>query len=121
MNSIHVIQNLISDEHQDAMFYSGLIAVGRKNGKHFCLFTTDAEIGYDGNKYIGACINELASFYVICDEDIENEVDVLVDGFIYIAEFNPETLKIQILDEVSEDVIFNTYAEAIDGFKEFIG
>jgi hypothetical protein len=125
-NRIYILQNLISDEHQDAMFYSGIIAVTQNkiNGKYLCLTTRNAEIIYNNKKYVGQEINNLAAFYVICDVDIEKEVDVLVDGFFYIAEFNTETLTIQTMEEVIREFdsnsIFNTYDEAIHAFTKLV-
>lgn len=121
-NSIHVFQNLKSDEHQDAMFYSGVVATAQNkiNGKIVCLMTRDAEIVYNGVEFKGKEIADIAALYVICDEDIDNEVEVWVDGFFYIAEFNSDTLELQSMDEVSDDLIFNSYDEAIQAFEDFI-
>ena len=121
-NSVHIIQNLKSDEHQDAMFYSGVVATAQNkvNDKIVCLMTRDAEIVYNGETLVGQQIANLGAMYVICDVDIDNEVDVWVDGFFYIAEFNAQTLEFQNMEEVSDDLIFNTYDEAIEAFEEFI-
>ena len=118
-NRTHILQNLISDEHQDAMFYSGIIAV-KEIGNKFCLIASDAEIVYNNKQYIGKQITELAAFYVICDVDIQHEVDTYVDGFFYIAELNADTLQIQSMEEVDDSRIFNTYDEAVQAFTNFI-
>jgi hypothetical protein len=120
-NSIKIFQNLKSNEHEDAMFYSGIIAVAtnKVNGKLFCLYAKQAEIVYYNIEYIGEQISDLAAFNVICDTDID-DVETWVDGFIYIAEFNPNTLQIQSMDEVDENLIFNEYSEAIEAFEDFI-
>ena len=122
-NTVYILQNMKSDKHQDAMFYSGIVATAQNkvNGKYVCLMTRDAEITHNDNTYIGQQIANLAAFYVICDEDIEDEVDVWVDGFFYIAEFNPKTLEIQSIDDVDDDYIFNNYGEALDAFEEYVG
>jgi hypothetical protein len=122
MEKIHILQNLKSDEHQDAMFYSGVVAVtpNKVNGKYVCLMTRDAEIVYNDNKYIGQEIANLGAMYVICDVDIEDEVDVHVDGFFYIAEFNPTTLEIQDIEDVDDDYIFDNYDEAIEVFEDYV-
>lgn len=120
-NKVYINQNIKSDEHEDAMFYSGIIAVATEkvNGKYVCLMTRDAEIIYNNKKYVGQEIDLLASFYVICDEDIEYEVDVLVDGFFFIAELDMETLTTQLLEDVDEQHIFTTYTDAIQEFTNY--
>lgn len=121
-NLIYVFQNLKSDEHQDAMFYSGIIAtaLNKVNDKIVCLVCRDAEIVYNGVEFIGQQIADLGALYVICDVDIDEEVGTVVDGFFYIACFNPQTLSLQNMEDVSQDLIFNTYDEAIKAFEEYV-
>ena len=121
---VNILQNLKSHEHEDAMFYTGVIvtAQNKVNGKHVCLMTRDAEITYNGETLIGQQIANLAAMYVLSDEDINNdEVDVWVDGFFYIAEFNSNTLEFQSMNDVDDDYIFNTYSEALEAFEDFVG
>jgi hypothetical protein len=120
-NLIYVFQNPKSDKQQDAIFYSGIIATTLNpvgyDGKYICLTCRDAEIKVHDQKFIGQQIADLAAMNVISDEDID-QVEILVDGFFYVAYYDVVNKTIQSLEDVDDDLIFNTYDEAIKGFTE---
>ena len=109
-----ILQKQVSEFRQSPFFYHGVIA----ESKGFKLETyQDGELVYDEglsmNSYVGADTPKLAETDCY-DTDIENEdiVDIYVDKFFAITKDGA------LVDE--DDLIFNKYNEALEGFKEFL-
>jgi hypothetical protein len=103
-----ILQNSVSENHQNAMFYHGVIA----EGSGFKLETyQDGEIIYNDELHIGDETPELANF--INDEDLED-----LDHNIEVDKFFAITKDGELVDE--DDLVFNDYDEAIEHFEEYL-
>ena len=113
-----ILQNPISDEHKSAMFFDGVVATGKRDGKKYTLKTfQDGEVGFDAKMYIGAQIRALGETGAINDFDIdlEDRIDIFVDKFFVITEEDV------ILDEEEDFDVYNELDEAVEAFKNFLG
>jgi len=113
-----ILQNPISGKHKSAMFFDGVVATGKRDGKKYTLKTfQDGEVGFDAKMYIGAQIRALGETGAINDFDIdlEDRIDIFVDKFLAITEEGVE------VDTVKQDNIYNEFDEAVEAFKNFLG
>jgi len=122
---MEILKAKISDKHDNATFYTGVIAYGKaKNGKAYVLRSeNEGEIEYDGEWLVGEQIEAKARTLELCDKDLDEESDVsiLVDGWMVISEARGTDLEsILYADDIEEDRIFGYYDEAIEGFKKFL-
>ena len=103
-----ILQNSVSENHQNAMFYSGVIA--ESNG--FKLETyQDGEIVYKDELYVGDETPALAN--LINDDDLEElDHNIEVDKFFAITKDGEP-----VDDEIH---IYNDYDDAIEAFEEFL-
>lgn len=111
------IQKPLSDDHQSAMFFDGVVATGTKDGINFTLKTfQDGEVGFNDKLYIGSEIRALGETGAINDTDIDEEdtVDIYVDKFFAITVEGVE------VDTEEQDNIYNDYEEALEAFKDFL-
>jgi len=109
------VQTPISDNHQSAMFFDGVVATGTKDGVNYTLKTyQDGEISYKDKLYVGSEIRDLGATGAINDDDIEAEdsVDVYVDRFFVITAEGAEVN--------DENEVENDYEEAIEAFENFL-
>ena len=122
---MEIIQAPVSENHKSAMFFNGVVAYGKaENGKTYVLTTEgESEILYDGESWLSGQLRELATKFNIDDEMIEEEqeVDILVDGWLVIAEVNGRNFEdILYAEDQDEDRIFDNYDDAIEGFELFL-
>jgi hypothetical protein len=110
-----IVQQPISDFHQSAMFFDGVVATGERDGKKYTLKTVQTgEIVYNEKEYSEGQIRQLGQMGILDDTDIEEEktISVLVDRFLAITEEGAE---------VAEDAeVYNDFTEGIIAFKEFL-
>jgi len=106
---MEILQQPISENHKSPMFFHGVIA---KQSKYLLETYQDGEIVFMDKLYVGEKTPELVKF--IDDNDIDQEmvVDIHVDKFFYI------TLNGRMA--TNEDLVFNDYDEAIQGFQEYL-
>ena len=112
---MRIIQKPFSDNHKSAMFFHGMIAIGKKDREYYTLETEqDGEISYEDKNYVGAETPELAKLDEVFDADIEAEeiVEIYVDKFFAIKK-NGRLVDADLL-------IFNEYDEAIREFEIFL-
>lgn len=103
-----ILQHAVSENHQDAMFYHGVIA--EANG--FKLETyLDGEIVYNDELHVGEETPDLAN--LINDDDLAD-----LDHNIEVDKFFAITKDGKLVDE--DDLVFNEYEEAIQAFDEYL-
>jgi hypothetical protein len=127
-NNMETLKAKISDNHDNATFYTGVIAYGKaKNGKAYVLRSENSgEISFNNEHLVGEEIEEKAKALVLTDEDLDednndSDVQILVDGWMVISEAKGTELEsILYADDIEEDRIFGYYDEAIEGFKSFL-
>lgn len=118
---MEILQHPISGDHNNAMFFDGVIAEGTKDGKKYQLATyQDGEITYDDDVYIGKEIITLGEDGSIGDPDIDEAFDdespcvsILVDKFFAIYHNG------ELVDE-NELICDGDYDDAIEFFEEFL-
>lgn len=105
--TMKVLQQRISENHESAMFYDGVIAT---NGKYKLETFQSGEIVFNNKYYIGKEITKLIED--INDSDIDKDVvDIRVDKFIVITKNN---------EPVDEDnLIYDNYSEALESFIKY--
>lgn len=116
---MEILQKPITEDHESAMFFNGIVATGEKGGKKYTLKTfQDGELGYRNKLYVGGEIRELAKLGVIDDADVDEEdiVDIFVDKFFVITEEGEEV----DVDSYDDNLYFNDYEQAIEGFENFL-
>lgn len=105
-----IIQNKLSKNHNDATFYSGIVAYHRTNGGRLYLLRSvvEGEINFRGK--IPVSINEIALLHNIDDDNIDDYV--LVDGWLGITEL--------IFDDENETIDDEEMYDYDDGIEAFI-
>jgi len=122
---MEIIQAPISTNHMSSMFFNGVVAYGKaNNGKTYVLRTEQqGQIVFEGQEYLEGQIRELGKSFAIDDNDIdaEDEVTILVDNFLTIAEVEEGNLEnILDMDLQDESRIFNDFEEGWIGFNNFL-
>ena len=124
---MEILKAKISPDHDNASFYTGVVAYGRaKNGKAYVLRSeAEAEMNLLGKRYYAAEIEKLGLSMTIDDNSLDDHncegVSLLVDGWLTIAEARGIELEgVLYSEDQSEDRIFGFYDEAIEGFKKFL-
>jgi len=122
---MEIIQAPISTNHMSSMFFDGVVAYGKaNNGKTYVLRTEQqGQIVFEGQEYLEGQIRELGKSLAIDDNDIdaEDEVTILVDNFLTIAEVEEGNLEnILDMDLQDESRIFNDFEEGWIGFNNFL-
>jgi len=110
-----ILQKPISGKHENAFFFNGVIARGKKNGKTYTLQSyPEGEICYSNEFYKGERIIDLGQAMFINDSDVEVEYDVTIleDKSFIIMDGE------KIVDE--ENLTFYNYSEAIKEFEIFL-
>ena len=103
-----ILQKPVSANHQDAMFYHGVIA----EGSGFKLETyQDGEIVYNNELHVGEETPALANH--ITDQDLED-----LDHNIEVDKFFAITKDGKLVDE--DDLVFNDYEDAVNNFEEYL-
>lgn len=107
-----VLQLPISENHHNAMFFDGIVAVKNIKGNYYSLRTFQSgEIIYDGKQYCDKEIIKLATLNLISDNDIDNEThDILIDKFFAIY------LDDELLDQ-DEGIYSGDYEDAVHWFE----
>jgi hypothetical protein len=133
---MEILKAKISEEHNNASFYTGIIAYGKaKNGKTYVLRSeAEAEIslfdgqdeykGHEGHLY-AIDIEQMGKDMTIDDNSLDDHnfegISVLVDGWLTIAEVRGIELEgVLYGEDQAEDRIFGFYDDAIEGFKKFL-
>jgi len=145
---MEILKSKISPNHDNASFYTGVIAYGRaRNNKVYVLHSeSEAEISLFGeNEFELKNINEgvidgvsegvkhcyaseieqLGLSMLIDDDSLEDHncegVSVLVDGWLIISEARGNSLESILYNgDQNENRIFGFYSEAIEGFETFL-
>lgn len=124
---MEILKAKISPDHDNASFYTGVIAYGlAKNGKAYVLRSeAEAEITLLGKHYYSDEIEKLGLTMRINDSGFEDHnfegINVLVDGWLTIAEARGIELEgVLYSEDQSEERIFGFYDEAIEGFEKFL-
>lgn len=122
---MEIIQSPVSENHKSAMFFNGVVAYGKaKNGKTYVLTTeTVGEILYEDKAYSGSELRELALQFGIDDDEIDAEenVGILVDAWLVIAEVNGMDFEdVLHVEDQDEDRIFDNYDDGIEEFENFL-
>jgi hypothetical protein len=109
-----ILQEPISPNHLNAIFFDGVVAEGQYNRKNYTLETYQSgEVYFMGNIHAGKEVIDLGQKELINDDDIENEtIDILVDKFI-VLKCNGKIVNKDLL-------IFDNYNEAIECLKELL-
>jgi len=125
---MEILKTKISDNHDNASFYTGVIAYGKANsGKTFVLRSENsAEIRFEDEELMGEEIEAKAKAMVFTDDDFDEDnrdsnVSILVDGWLVISEAKGTDLESILYEEdQDEDRIFGYYDEALEAFEEFL-
>jgi len=111
---MRILQKPFSVNHKSAMFFHGIIAIGKKDSKYYTLETKqDGEIEYNDKVYVGEETTELLKIKEVMDRiiDEEREVEILVDKFFAIKHNG---------NLVNDGFLFDNYDEAINEFEKFL-
>jgi hypothetical protein len=124
---MEILKSKISPDHDNASFYTGVIAYGKaKNGRAYVLRSeSEAEITLLGKHFYSAEIEQMGKNMRIDDSGLEDHnfegINVLVDGWLTIAEARGIELEgVLYSEDQAEDRIFGFYDEAIEGFEKFL-
>jgi len=122
---MEILQARLSENHESSMFYNGVIAYGKaENGKTYVLTTEgQAEISMQHGNCLSPEIIEMGKTMYLQDEDLDEELilSILVDNWFVIAEARGTDIEdILYAEDQDEDRIFETYTDAVEGFKEFL-
>ena len=125
---MEILKPIISDSHDNASFYTGVIAYGKANsGKTFVLRAeNEGEINFKGEYLSGEEIEAKAKAMVFNDDDFDednddSEVSILVDCWLVISEAKGTELESVLYEEeYDEDRVFGYYEEALESFEEYL-
>jgi helix-turn-helix protein len=114
---MEALKHKISDNHDNAVFYSGVVAYGlASNGKTYVLRNESIpEMEIDGISYAGEELESKAKRLEVDDYD---EDSILVDGWLVISEVNG--MNFEDVLEHDEDRVYDSYDDAIEAFKLFL-
>lgn len=128
-DNIKILQQPISDNHLDAMFFNGLVAFGKNKNNHtkyYVVTVGNNEIQYKGVPYVENDFLILSIEKGINDDDIElatdNEhenIDILVDN--YFALVNEDDYKnLENLMEIDSIIMYGYYDKVIGDLKKIV-
>lgn len=128
-DNIKILQQPISDNHLDAMFFNGLVAIGKNKNNHtkyYVLTIGSNEIQYKGVPYVEKDFLILSIEKGINDDDIElanhNEhknIDILVDNFFALVS-EDDYKNLENLMENDSIIMYGYYDEVIGDLKKFV-
>lgn len=120
---MEIVVPKISELHDNSIFYNGVIAYGRaSDGNTYVLRAQpEAQLFYDCQEYCGDEIQIISKTNGINDNNLDF-FDISTGNWFVICRVE-ETDICEIFendDEMGEGLIFETYDDAIEGFKTFL-
>ena len=120
---MEILISKISPNHDDPIFYNGVVAYGKaSNGKTYVLKALpEAEIFFDCKKYCGDEIQTISKRHGINDNCLDF-FDITIANWFVIYEAQQTEIKeiFEEGDEMGDGLIFQCYDDAIQGFETFL-
>ena len=120
---MEILVRKISENHDDPIFYNGVIAYGKAvNGKTYVLRTQPkAIIDFDSKEFEGDEIPEILRKSYLDDSKLDYLIFLRRNWFVICQSKGTKIIEIfKEDDEMGEGLIFDGYDEAIYEFKNFL-